>query len=64
LEDEDQPANPVSMRFHRKLGFESIGELETSEGQLVALMRKETLPVSSGFRAITKANEQLPGRSA
>jgi len=52
------PANPVSMGFHRKFGFESIGELETRDGQLVALLRKETLPVSSVFRAITKTNEQ------
>ncbi len=51
-----RPANPISMRFHRKFGFESIGELETSDGILVALLRKETLP--SAFRAITNANEQ------
>jgi putative acetyltransferase len=53
-----QPANPVSMGFHRKIGFESICELETTDGQLVALLRKETLPVSSVFREITKTSEQ------
>jgi len=55
-----RPANPVSMRFHRKLGFESIGGLETSDGLLVALLRKKTLP--SGSRAITKADELDPPR--
>ncbi len=59
-----QPANPVSMGFHRKIGFESICELETSDGQLVALLRKETLPVSSVFRAIIKTNEQEPDRAS
>jgi uncharacterized protein len=57
-----RPANPISMRFHRKLGFESIGELETSDGLLVAMLRKDTLP--SAFGAITKTNDQdLPRHS-
>ena len=51
-----RPANPVSMWFHRKLGFESVGDLETRDGLLVALLRNEALP--SAFRAITKTNEQ------
>ena len=51
-----RPANPVSMWFHRKLGFGSIGDLETRDGALVALLRKEAMP--SAFRAITKTTEQ------
>ncbi len=51
-----RPANPVSMWFHRKLGFESVGDLETRDGLLVALLCNEALP--SAFRAITKTNEQ------
>jgi len=51
-----RPANPVSMWFHRKLGFESVGDLETRDGLLVALLRNQALP--SAFRAITKTNEQ------
>lgn len=38
-----RPANPVSLRFHHKHGFEKIGEFETSDGLLVALLRKDTL---------------------
>jgi putative acetyltransferase len=53
-----QPPNPVSMKFHRKIGFESICEMQTSDGQLVALLRMETLPVFSVFRAITRTSEQ------
>jgi len=41
-----QPANPVSMGFHREIGFERIGELETRDGQFVALLRKNTLPLA------------------
>jgi predicted GNAT superfamily acetyltransferase len=41
-----RPANLVSMEFHRKLGFESIGEMETRDGRSVFLLRKETPPVS------------------
>ena len=44
------------MRLHRKLGFESIGELNTTYGPLVALLRMETLPAA--FRAIHTVNEQ------
>ena len=53
-----RPANPVSMKFHRKLGFVSIGEMGTRDGRLVALLRMERPPVSPSFRAINKANKQ------
>jgi predicted GNAT superfamily acetyltransferase len=51
-----RPPNPVSLNFHGKLGFESIGELQTSDGLLVALMCKETQ--LSAFRAITTTTQQ------
>ncbi|MBK6658508.1 MAG: GNAT family N-acetyltransferase [Proteobacteria bacterium] len=34
------PPNPVSVSFHRSLGFEQVGKLETSDGRTVALMQK------------------------
>ena len=36
-----QPANPGSMRFHERLGFEQVGAQETDQGQkAVALLAK------------------------
>ena len=35
-----KPENPVSMRFHEQMGFRKLGELETSDGRLVALLGK------------------------
>lgn len=36
------PENPVSMAFHRRLGFEQVGTLETGNGsKKVALLMKE-----------------------
>lgn len=34
-----EPPNPVSLRFHRALGFEDVGALRTSDGRAVALLR-------------------------
>ncbi len=33
-----RPPNPTSMKFHEKLGFEPLGEIQTSDGRLVALL--------------------------
>lgn len=35
-----RPPNPISMRFHETVGFEPLGELETSDGRMVAMLRK------------------------
>jgi uncharacterized protein len=37
-----RPVNSVSMRFHEKLGFKRLDELETSDGRRVALLCKHT----------------------
>lgn len=38
-----RPANPISMRFHERLGFERMGDRETSDGRLAALFRRRAL---------------------
>ena len=35
-----QPPNSASMKFHERLGFESLGEMRTCDGRLVALLCK------------------------
>ena len=35
-----RPPNPTSMKFHEVLGFEPLGEMQTSDGRLVALFCK------------------------
>jgi uncharacterized protein len=35
-----RPPNPISMTFHGKLGFEALGEIETSDGRQVAMLSK------------------------
>lgn len=37
-----RPANPASLKFHDKLGFEKTGELETGDGRRVALLFRRT----------------------
>lgn len=34
------PPNPVSLAFHRRMGFTQCGELDTRDGRTVALLRK------------------------
>jgi uncharacterized protein len=34
-----EPPNPVSLRFHRHLGFQEVGTLHTADGRTVALLR-------------------------
>lgn len=34
------PANPHSQRFHERLGFEKLGEIETTDGRRVALLNR------------------------
>ena len=53
-----RPANPVSMEFHQKLGFETIDEMQTRDGRWVTLLRKRIPPVCPRFRAINRTNEQ------
>ena len=53
-----RPANPVSMRFHRKLGFEIVSELDTQDGLLVALLHKQTLPLP---RPAENRDSERPG---
>jgi len=36
------PPNPDSLNFHRRLGFERIGALNTLDGRKVALLRRRT----------------------
>jgi predicted GNAT superfamily acetyltransferase len=40
------PPNPVSMEFHRRLGFERLADLGVSDGRVVALLAEP----SGGFR--------------
>lgn len=35
------PPNPASLAFHHRMGFVSIGEMETSDGRCVVLLRKD-----------------------
>jgi uncharacterized protein len=34
-----EPPNPISLRFHRALGFQDVGVLHTVDGRTVALLR-------------------------
>lgn len=36
-----EPPNPASLEFHRRLGFEPVGELATGDGRRVRLLVKE-----------------------
>jgi len=36
------PANPDSLNFHRRVGFEQVGTLSTLDGRKVALLRRHT----------------------
>jgi hypothetical protein len=36
------PPNPDSLAFHRRLGFERVGALNTLDGRTVALLRRST----------------------
>jgi predicted GNAT superfamily acetyltransferase len=40
LEVNIEPPNPASMAFHRKLGFEEVGQQQTPYGSLVSLMER------------------------
>lgn len=35
------PPNPASLAFHHRMGFAAIGEMETSDGRRVVLLRKD-----------------------
>lgn len=47
-----QPPNPVSMRFHEKLGFRPVGELASQDrSKCVVLMMKSIIPGAVGDQA-------------
>jgi uncharacterized protein len=50
-----EPPNPGSLAFHRRLGFEPVGDLRTHDGRTVILLR---LPLAAG-----RTDVHVPGDS-